>query len=78
MRLDAIIRNFEIIGEAASKVPEDLRRKYPSVEWRKIADFRNVLAHQYFGIDYEIMWDIIKTKLPPLREGILSIIEKEK
>jgi uncharacterized protein with HEPN domain len=77
MRLDAIIRNFEIIGEAANKMPDDIQRKYPSVEWRKIADFRNVLAHQYFGIDYEIMWEIIKQKLPLLREGIQSIIEHE-
>ena len=64
MRLDAIVRNFEIIGEASSKIPQEMRDKYPFIEWRKIADFRNVLAHEYFGIDYEIMWQIIKEKLP--------------
>jgi len=78
MRLDAIVRNFEIIGEASSKIPREIRDKYPFIEWRKIADFRNVLAHEYFGIDYEIMWQIIKEKLPNLRKGIQTILEKEK
>lgn len=75
MRLDAIVRNLEIIGEAASNIPADIRDKYPFVEWRKISDFRNVLAHEYFGIDYKIMWDIIKNKLPKLREDIKTVIE---
>ena len=78
MRLDAIVRNFEIIGEASSKIPQEIRDKYPFIEWRKIADFRNVLAHEYFGIDYEIMWQIIKEKLPNLRKGVQTILEKEK
>ena len=78
MRLDAIIRNFEIIGEAAGRVPEDIKEKYSSIEWRKIADFRNVLAHEYFGIDFEIMWNIIKDKLPALHSGMKAILEKEK
>jgi len=64
MRLDAIVRNFEIIGEASGKIPQDIRNKYPFIDWRKIADFRNILAHEYFGIDSEIMWEIIKDKLP--------------
>ncbi len=78
MRLDAIVRNFEIIGEASSKIPQDIRDKYPFIEWRKIADLRNILAHEYFGIDYEIMWEIIKDKLPDLQKGIKTILEKEK
>src|SRR3990172_10517576 len=77
MRLDAIVRNFEIIGEAASNIPAEIRDKYPAVEWRKISDFRNVLAHEYFGINYKIMWDIIKNKLPKLRQDIKTIIESE-
>ena len=78
MRLDAIVRNFEIIGEASSKIPQDIRDKYPFIEWRKIADLRNILAHEYFGIDYEIMWEIIKDKPPDLQKGIKTILEKEK
>lgn len=77
LRIDAIIRNFEIIGEAANKIPENMRRTYPSVEWRKIADFRNVLAHEYFQVDFEIMWDIITNKLPGLITNIKEILEKE-
>jgi len=78
MRLDAIVRNFEIIGEASGKIPQDIRNKYPFIDWRKIADFRNILAHEYFGIDSEIMWEIIKDKLPELKRGIQAILEKEK
>jgi uncharacterized protein with HEPN domain len=78
MRLDAIVRNFEIIGEAASKVPQEIRDRYPSTEWRKISDFRNVLAHEYFGIDYDIMWEIISRKIPVLRDEIQAILQNEK
>ena len=78
MRIDAIIRNFEIIGEASSNIPQEIRDKYSFIEWRNISDFRNVLAHEYFGIDYEIMWEIIKDKLPALQKGIQTILEKEK
>lgn len=78
MRLDAIVRNFEIIGEASGKIPQDIQEKYSFIEWRKIADFRNVLAHEYFGIDLEIMWQIIKEKLPELQKGIKSILEQER
>src|SRR4030067_2906338 len=77
MKLDAIVRNFEIIGEAASNIPAEIRDKYPLVEWRKISDFRNVLAHEYFGINYKIMWDIIKNKLPKLMQDIKTIKENE-
>lgn len=78
MRIDAIVRNFEIIGEAASKISQEIKDKYPIVEWQKISDFRNVLAHEYFGIKYKIMWDMIKNKLPGLKTAIQSILEKEK
>lgn len=78
MRVDAIVRNFEIIGEAASKIPQEIRDKYPMIEWRKIADFRNVLAHEYFGIKYKILWDIIKNKIPDLKTAIQSILVEEK
>lgn len=77
MRLDAIVRNFEIIGEATGHIPQEIRDKYQAVEWTKISDFRNVLAHEYFGIDYEIMWDVIKNKLPGLKAQVSSIIDQE-
>ncbi|MEW6110192.1 MAG: HepT-like ribonuclease domain-containing protein [Nitrospirota bacterium] len=73
-----MVRNFEIIGEASSKIPQEIRDRYPSVEWKKISDFRNVLAHEYFSLDFEIMWEIIKVKLPELEIQIKAIIEQEK
>jgi uncharacterized protein with HEPN domain len=78
MRIDAIVRNFEIIGEASGKIPQEVRDRYPFVEWKKISNFRNVLAHEYFGIKYKLMWDIIKNKLPELEKQIKLIIEQEK
>lgn len=78
MRKDAIVRNFEIIGEAATNIPQEIKDKYPLVEWRKISDFRNVLIHEYFGINFKIMYDIVKNKLPELKRDIQIIIEKEK
>lgn len=77
MRTDAVVRNFTIIGEAANNIPQEVRDKYPIIEWRKLIDFRNVIVHDYFGIDYEILWDIIKHKLPELQKGIKAILEKE-
>jgi uncharacterized protein with HEPN domain len=77
MRVDAVIRNLEIIGEAAGKVPQDVRERYPAIEWRKISDFRNILVHEYFQIDTEILWDIVKNRIPDLRRQIDSIITKE-
>lgn len=78
MRVDAVARNLEIIGEASGKIPQEIKDKYQSIEWRKISDFRNILAHAYFGIDYEIIWEIIRKKLPELQKGIQAILEKEK
>ncbi len=78
MKIDAIIRNFEIIGEASGNISQEIKEKYSFVEWRKVSDFRNILVHEYFGINYKIMWSIIKNKLPDLQKNIQIIIEKEK
>lgn len=78
MKIDAIVRNLEIIGEASKNISQELRDKYPFVEWKKISDFRNILAHEYFKVDHEIMWDIMKNKIPELKKQIKAILEKEK
>ena len=67
---DAVVRNLEIIGEAAKNVPESVREKMPSLEWRRIAGMRDILAHAYFGIDDDILWDVIQNKVPELEKTV--------
>lgn len=67
---DAVIRNLELIGEAVKQLPDEARTKSPTVEWRKIAGMRDVLAHAYFGIDDVILWDVIQNKVPELLAAI--------
>jgi uncharacterized protein with HEPN domain len=74
----AIIRSLEIIGEACTKLDPEFKSHYPHVEWRKIAGTRNRLIHDYFGVDYDIVWDIIISKLPQLNIDILEIISQNK
>src|SRR5882757_1023941 len=64
----AVCRSLEIIGEASSKIHPDLKAKYPIVSWREMGDIRNKIIHHYFGIDYDIVWDTIKTNIPQLKE----------
>ena len=74
----AVCRSLEIIGEASSKIHPDLKAKYPLVSWREMNDIRNRIIHHYFGIDYDIVWDTIKTDIPILKDWVEIIIEKEK
>lgn len=72
----AIIRSVEIIGEASSKLNPDFKALHSHIEWRKISDTRNRLIHNYFGVDYDILWDIIISKLPKLHDDIHKIINE--
>ena len=78
MVVDAIIRNFEIIGEASKNIPADIQNKYPEIPWKKMYGLRNLIAHEYFGIDYEMIWEIAKNNLPQNQIDLEKIIEKEK
>ena len=78
MLQDAILHNLEIIGEAAKHVPDELKAKTSELEWRKIAGIRDVIAHEYFGISMEIVWDILQNKLPDLRSQVLAFLEEKK
>lgn len=71
---DAVLRNLEIVGEAAKNVPPDVRALYPDVDWRALAGFRDILAHAYFRIATEIVWDIVCNELPPLQQKVLAIL----
>ncbi len=74
----ATIRELEIIGEAISKISDELKTKYPDVLWQHIKAFRNKIVHEYFGIDYRIVWDIIKNELPTLYSQMIDIIDEIK
>lgn len=73
---DAVVRNLEVIGEAVKKLPEDLRAQHPTVEWKKIAGLRDILIHEYFGLDSEIVWDIVKNKVPTLSEEVRAMVNQ--
>ena len=71
----AFVRSLEIIGEAAKKVPDDFRVKYPMVEWRAMTGMRDRLIHDYFGVDYDLVWDVVHRRIPELRKQVASILE---
>ena len=75
--VDAVIRNFEVIGEASKKMPKEIKDKYPLVPWDEMYLMRNKISHEYFGIDYEILWDVASNYLPENKEQIKEILEKE-
>lgn len=72
---DAVMRNLEIIGEAVKHLPYELKTKYENVKWKKIAGLRDIVAHEYFGIDEDIIWDVVQNKILELRPEIEIIIE---
>src|SRR5438094_640566 len=71
--LDAVIRNFEIIGEAANRLPEEFKEKYHGVDWFRIIGFRNRIVHDYMGVDYKIVWTIVQDYLDQLSSEIQKI-----
>jgi uncharacterized protein with HEPN domain len=73
--IDAVVRNLEIIGEAAARLPEDVRSVADGVEWRRIVALRNILAHEYFGVNTAILWDVIAHKLEPLEAACRKLWE---
>jgi uncharacterized protein with HEPN domain len=73
---DAVVRNLQIIGEAVKNIPAEVRDKYPEVEWRKIAGLRDILAHAYFSLEDETLWDIVENKVSLLIEQVERILEE--
>ena len=74
----AIVRSLEIIGEATKKIPADFKLKWHSINWRNMAGMRDRLIHDYMGVNYSIVWDVIKNKIPELSVQIQEVINSEK
>jgi len=74
---DAVIRNFEVIGEAANRLPEEVRSLYHDVEWAKIVGFRNILIHEYFGIRLDTVWSAVQEKVPSLEKQTKEALNEE-
>ncbi|HVR40840.1 MAG TPA: DUF86 domain-containing protein [Thermoanaerobaculia bacterium] len=74
--IDAVLRNLEIIGEAAKSVLSDVRERIPEVEWQRIAGLRDVLIHEYFGIDLDVVWDVVQSKVPVLRNRVEAFLQE--
>ncbi len=72
----AFVRSLEIIGEATKQIPEDFRRKHSQIEWRSISGMRDLLIHRYFGVDYDLVWDVVVNKVPILKQEIETILQK--
>lgn len=73
---DAVLRRLEIIGEAVKNIPRDFKKKHPNIPWKKIAGARDILTHEYFGINLNKVWNMAKNDAPKLKENISKIIEK--
>ena len=73
----ALVRAIEIIGEAVKNISPDFKERYENIEWKKIAGMRDKIIHFYFGINWEIVWDVIKNKLPQLEKEIKTSLEKQ-
>jgi uncharacterized protein with HEPN domain len=76
--VDAVIRNFIVIGEAARHVPDDISAKYPNIPWRVMSDMRNFAVHEYWGVVMPTIWKTIKEDLPPLVPSLKQVIDSEK
>lgn len=73
----AFVRSIEIIGEAVKNVPDDFKQKYANIDWKPIAGMRDKLIHRYFGIDYDIVWDVVINEIPVLQKEVNQILQNE-
>ena len=73
---DAVIRRLEIIGEAVKNIPFSFRKEYPKIPWKKISGLRDILIHEYFGVDMRLVWRITKKDMPEFKKRISDILEK--
>jgi len=74
--MDAVLRNLEVIGEAARNVPEELRGKYPDVEWHRMIGLRNIISHEYFGVDMQIIWEVATRNVPETEPLVADMLDR--
>jgi uncharacterized protein with HEPN domain len=74
MAQDAVVRNFEVIGEAVKRIPESMKEERPDIPWRRIAGLRDVLIHQYMRVDLEAVWAIVRDDLPEFKQAVAEIL----
>ncbi len=74
--MDAVLRNLEVIGEAARDIPEDVKARFPDIEWRRMVGLRNIISHEYFGADIRIIWEIVTRNLPETEPLIADMLAK--
>ena len=75
--INAVLRSIEVMGEASRKIPEETRQRYPQVPWRKMSGMRDKLIHEYHGVDIDTVWQTLQEDIPPLKDMIQEIIEKQ-
>jgi uncharacterized protein with HEPN domain len=75
--VDAVVRNLEIIGEAVKQIPERVRDQHSDIDWKKIAGLRDILIHNYFGVDLELIWDVRQNKLDPLEKRVHQMLAED-
>jgi len=71
----AFVRSLEIIGEAAKKIPEEIKNCYPQIKWKNISGMRDILIHEYFGVDYKVVWKTVRERIPELKDVIEKMIK---
>jgi uncharacterized protein with HEPN domain len=70
---DAVVRNLQVMCESVSRIPEDIRTEHPEIEWRGISGLRNILVHDYLGVDVELVWQVVETRLPELKNSLEAL-----
>jgi uncharacterized protein with HEPN domain len=75
--VNAVIRSLEVMGEAAKRIPESIRKKYPAIPWKRMAGMRDKLIHEYSGVDVDIVWEVIKTELPSIMPAVRAALSDQ-
>lgn len=78
MMSEAVLLNFQIIGEASKQIPQEIQEKYPTIPWPEMKTIRNIIAHEYFRVDLDTIWETANNELPPLKEQFELLLEQEK